>query len=283
MLTCGLPTVGCRRHVDPDGRQGLRTAGDLLYGTRVNKPPFKALVVEDEPFARTDLIHIIGRHPDVHVCWEAASLREAQDILRAEVPDIVFLDVLLGDGNGFDVVPLVPLSTEIIFVTAHGEHALRAFEVNALDYLTKPVSEKRFEETMRRIKSPRRGHPHGTVSSYLPNDSVLVKDGQKRHIVPLQEVLMLHSEGGNYTTLLLRGGKNHTVRMTLKQWEECLPKELFARIHRTTLISLDYVRQFWKAAAGSYFVQVVEVEQPIRVSRSRVSQLKSLLDPRILN
>lgn len=237
---------------------------------------YSVLVVEDEPLARADLVHLLRMHPDLEVSWQASNVDEAKAVLATESPDILFLDVLLGEGNGFDVVPYAPPSAEIVFVTAHDEHAVRAFEVNALDYLTKPVSPERLAESVRRVKRASGSSQKGT-QSLVPSDQVFVRDGSKRCFVSLRDLLVLSSEGGNYTTLLLRSGESFTVRATLKGWEERLPGETFVRVHRTTIINLLEIRQLWKET-GAVYIELSGIVDPIRVSRSRVSRVKRLLE-----
>jgi two-component system LytT family response regulator len=241
----------------------------------LSDPWYRALVVEDEPLARADLVYLLGRHPQVEVRWQAASLQEAKAILASEAPDVVFLDVMLGDGDGFDVVPYVAPSTALVFVTAHSEHAIRAFEVNALDYLLKPVRAERLHESIERLGSTR---PDAQAArEYLPGDRVLVQDGYRRCFVALCDLQLLRAEGGNYATLFLGRGDNLTVRMTLKHWERRLPAELFCRIHRQAIVNLQHVEQFWKEGDSAYFVRVRGLDESIRVSRGRISELKRRL------
>ena len=241
---------------------------------------YRVMIVDDEPLALADLAHMLSRHPDVEVCWRASGVSEAAEILVDATPDIAFLDVMLGDGNGFDIVPLFPPSTEIIFVTAYNEHAVRAFEVNALDYLTKPVGEERLEEAIQRCFARTRVCPEAPgYRSYRSGDTIFIQTGKERRFVSLARLQMIRSDGGNYLALHFDEGETLLVRSTLDRWEGCLP-EVFVRIHRTTIVNLHAIRRFWSEGAGVYCIEVAEHEAPLRVSRGRAATLKKLMDGR---
>ncbi len=114
----------------------------------------KALLVDDEPFVREDLRQMLLAHKSIEVICEAGTIAQAKKQLAAGRPDVVFLDIQLRGGTGFDLVPLIHKTTKIIFITAYDEYAVRAFEVNALDYILKPVTPERLAESISRLHSP---------------------------------------------------------------------------------------------------------------------------------
>ncbi len=117
----------------------------------------KALVVDDEELAREEMIDLLEDHPDIVVEWEAATVDQARRILSEHRPDVVFLDIQLRGGNGFDLISSLHETTEVIFVTAYDEYAARALETNALDYLTKPVDPKRLQISLDRLRRKKAG------------------------------------------------------------------------------------------------------------------------------
>ena len=206
----------------------------------------RALIVDDEPLVRADFRQLLAAHPDVVIEAEAGTLDECEAALARGPFDVVFLDVQLRGCDGFDVVPLIPPTSEIVFVTAFDSYAVRAFEVNALDYLVKPVSPGRLGAALDRLR-PRRG---GEQPAPLPGtaleltDRVLLKTDSARRFVEVERIRAIASVGGNYTEVFLRDEERRpAVRQTLKEWEAVLPGGAFFRIHRNALVSLAAIER----------------------------------------
>ncbi|MDD2672217.1 MAG: response regulator, partial [Syntrophales bacterium] len=142
----------------------------------------KAIIIDDEPLARDDLRGMLAKYPFVKIAGEAADIKESAALLSKTRVDVVFLDVQLRGGSGFDLVPLIPSSAEIVFFTAYDEYAIRAFEVNALDYLLKPVTEERLGASLRRLKDCFRNKvsPSDTLMSLRPDDRMFIKTDTER-------------------------------------------------------------------------------------------------------
>ena len=240
---------------------------------------YKAMIVDDEPLALADLKYTASRHPALEVQWETAGVRETLAVLPSATPDVVFLDIMLGAGSGFDLLPHFSPATSIIFVTAFEQYAVRAFEINALDYLLKPVSEARLHEAVGRLSTGPVLEKH-KAQQLRPQDPLFICTRQERQFVPLENILMIRSEGGNYTTFHLNNGNTPVVRATLNHWERRLPPKQFVRVHRTAIVNLHAVRRFWNEGNGGHFVELANIDSPIRVSRNRVGTLKQILDRR---
>jgi two-component system LytT family response regulator len=232
----------------------------------------KAVIIDDEVAARRDLRALLGAHPDVIITGEAASLDDARRLLRAGGYDLVFLDVQLLGGSGFDVVPDVQPGARIIFVTAYDQFALRAFEVNALDFLHKPVRTARLAETLRRA-----GDAAAPATSLRGDDIVQVKTGPgAARFVRVAEILVITSQD-NYSEVRLANGEHFLVRQTLASWEDRLPAAQFLRVHRQSIVSLARVEGFTHADEETTLLRLTGLPEPVRARRQHLPELQARL------
>jgi len=227
--------------------------------------PINALIVDDEPLARDRIRELLKEHPEIEVIGEARNGREAIDSIAALGPDLVFLDVQMPDLDGFDVlqnlqVEKMPL---IIFVTAYDQHALRAFEVHAVDYLTKPFDRKRFAEAVEHAKVFMKGAKEPdtarilsllqelrTGARYL--ERFAVKNGETVFFVRAEDVDAIEAQG-NYVRLNV-AKSSHLLRDTLNNIESQINPRRFVRIHRRTIVNIDRVKEVQTWARGEYRV-----------------------------
>jgi two-component system, LytTR family, response regulator len=193
----------------------------------------RAIVVDDEPPAREKLRRYLSAEPDVEVVGEAADGASAAAAIARLTPDVVFLDVVMPGIDGFEVLRRLDSASlpHVVFVTAHDDHALRAFEVNALDYVLKPVDPDRFRLAVARVRE-RRGRPLRR----------LLVGGPERLQVLDVAAIDWSETAGNYT-VLHAGGHTHTVRRPLTRLLARLDPERFIRIHRTLFVNIDRVRE----------------------------------------
>jgi len=242
----------------------------------------KAIIIDDEPFVRDDLRHMLAAHKEIEIVGEAGTIAGAKQELAANSLDVVFLDIQLRGGSGFDLVPFIDPATEVIFITAHDEFAVRAFDVNALDYLLKPVTAGRLAESLARLKLDLKQKEVGPGKSgnFKSDDSVFIKTDSGRLFVRLDEIAAITAIGGNYAAIYLEKGQKLLARKTLKQWETILPHTLFTRIHRATIVNTGFIDRFAYEKDGSCFVHLSGRQEPFAVSRRMASQLKSLVEVR---
>jgi two-component system, LytTR family, response regulator len=221
----------------------------------------RALVVDDEPLARRNLTVLLGRDPDIDLAGECGSGTEAIETIRATRPDLVFLDVQMPECDGFDVLELLggDLPPAIVFVTAHDDYALRAFEAGALDYLLKPFDDARFHRTLDRAKEKlaRHARPRGA-------GRLVVKSAGQVLFLEAREIDWI--EAADYYACLHVEGKTHLLRRTLSDLERELDAAMFCRIHRSTLVNLDRVRGLELRHDGEYEV-VLKSGIRLRLSR----------------
>ena len=231
-----------------------------------------ALIIEDEPFVRQDLSALLDRHGRVRMAGEAGTLYEAKQLLQQHFFDIVFLDIGLPGGSGFDLIPFIDQQSKIVFVTGHDDYALKAFEINALDYLLKPVAKDRLDKTLARIL-PKVENPAGRAEK----ERILIKcDTGSRYISP-ENILAITSIGGNYIALYLHQGEKLILRSTLKSWETALSGAFFCRIHKSTIINMARVTRLARLANGILKVFLGQCPHPFKVSRRMAGHLKMTL------
>ena len=244
--------------------------------------PVKTIIIDDEPFAREDLMEMLKSRPDIRIIGEAGSVGEARQLLETEAPDLVFLDIQLRGGSGFDLVPDIPASADIVFFTAHDRFAIRAFEINALDYLLKPVTEERLSASIARLKQ--KGNPParnpGSTEPAAETDRIFIRTDRERRFVAVGEVVAVISMGGNYTAVHLADGQRPLVRKPLKQWENLLPESMFCRIHRSAVANMRRLCSVIKQADGRYAAGFDGLEAPVGVARRNAARLKKALEKR---
>ncbi len=238
-------------------------------------PHLRAVLVDDEPLARLELRRLLASHPAVVVVGEAATLVEARTLLARGGYDLVFLDVQLRGGTGFDALDSVAADAHIVFVTAYDRYAVRAFDINALDYLLKPVTAARLAATLGRLGSaaaapPVSLAPAGRVTT---DDRVFVKTGTALRFVAVSAIAAIRS-CENYTELHLAGGEKLMVLRSLKSWEESLPEESFLRVHRQARVNLAHVRRLVRAEGDEVWCELTPPLAPIAASRRQVADLR---------
>lgn len=246
---------------------------------------FRTLIIEDEPAARADLRALLAAHPQVAVVGEADTVGTARVRLEAGGYDLVFLDVNLIGGNGFDLVPFVQDTARIVFVTAYEQHAIRAFSVNALDYLLKPIAPARLADCLRRHRTvPAAVDPAVTDPAAPPrlrrDDQVFLKTGVLSGRFAYVRDIGVISSSSNYTEVALAGGQVLLVRRTLKEWETLLPTEDFARAHRTVIVNTARIAALRRASVAVTHVQLEGLPGVTKVSFRYLSGVRDRLAAR---
>ena len=225
------------------------------------------LIVDDEPLARDRIREMLKGDREIEIVDEARNGREAIEAISAHAPDIVFLDVQMPDMDGFEVLKVLgekmPL---IILVTAYDKHALRAFDVHAVDYLLKPFDRKRFAKALDRakeqIKRPQDQNDAGRIMALLEElkagvrylERFAIKTGEKVVFIRSQDVDSIEAEG-NYVRLNV-AGSSYMLRETINSIESQLDPRRFVRIHRSTIVNINRVKELQAWARGEYRVMM---------------------------
>jgi two-component system, LytTR family, response regulator len=231
-----------------------------------------ALIVDDERLARQELRTLLALHPEVEVRGEAASVDEAARQLAREQPDVIFLDIQMPGESGFDLFARAPVAARVVFVTAHDDHALRAFEVNALDYLLKPVAPARLAAAIARLREDAGAERPARRLEY--GDFVFLPvDGRSRFLRVNQIVSI--AAAGDATVVSTADGLRGRVPRSLRSWEERLPPKQFVRIHREALVNLQFVERIEEWSHEAYQVHLRGQPSPLTLSRRYAARLKA--------
>jgi len=235
-----------------------------------------AIIVDDERPARKELILLLENHSNCKVVGEAANIDDAIELIGEKKPDLVFLDIQLSGETGFDLLERVCVNFKIIFVTAYDEFAIKAFDVNASDYLLKPVDPKRLEIALKRIMNETENlQPKEKKFDY--NDSVYVKQNNcTARFIEINTIVAITSVG-NHSKISTLDGHRYIILKTLKQWEEELPNSFFIRIHRSTIINIKHITKIDNYSRAHYHVHLKQIEIPFEVSRNCYKNLKKVL------
>src|SRR5512140_486059 len=214
----------------------------------------RAVIVDDERLARADLRSMLADLEKVEVVGEAANITEAVELIGRANPDLVFLDIQMPGESGFDLLEKVDLRARVVFVTAFDEYAIRAFEVNAVDYLLKPVNPKRLSAAIERVEQ-RETASAGNQHDLRYEDAMLLTFNTHRKFIRVNSIVCIQS-AADYTELLTSEGKKGLVRKTMSEWEERLPREYFCRVHRTMIANIDFIEAIEKKDADSYQIRL---------------------------
>jgi two-component system, LytTR family, response regulator len=248
-----------------------------MEAQRVTSEPIRTLIVDDEPVARAALRALLGQDPEIEVIGECADGNSALEELERDPPELLFLDVQMPGMDGFEVLRRleVPELLEVVFVTAYDEYALRAFDVHAVDYLLKPFSDDRFLLALARAKRQVHQRRLGEVSNRLLTllDSVgrsaareapgsplggqflerlVIKSGGRVSILPVRDIDWVEAEG-DYVRVHT-GKLTHLLRETMKRLESQLDPARFVRIHRSTIVNVERIKELQPYFRGEYVV-----------------------------
>jgi len=190
-------------------------------------------------------------------------------------PQLIFLDIQLSGETGFDLLELIDNSIKIIFVTAYDEYAIRAFEVNAIDYLLKPVNPERLKVSIERVVT-RETAQKSETKSYKYSDSIYVHlNNYASRFIKISSITFIEPVG-NYSKIVTIEGKHCLVLKTLKQWQEELPDNNFVRIHRSSIVNVEHVDRIEKKSNTCHRAYLKNISEPLEVSRRYAKKLKSL-------
>lgn len=239
-----------------------------------------AIVIDDERLARNELKKLLSDYPEVEVIGEAGNVDEAVKLIEELGPDLIFLDIQMPAKTGFDLLAELEVVPSVIFTTAHDEYALKAFEVNALDYLLKPIDPKRLSDAIQKvilveereeIASENRGDNRSFLSD---NDQVFVKDGEKCWFVKLSEIRLFESVG-NYARVFF-GTNKPLILKSLNSLEERLDPKTFFRANRKHIVNLRMIEKVEPFFNGGLLLEIKGGEK-IEVSRRQAVRFKEMM------
>ncbi len=249
------------------------------FCNNVSLPELRAAIIDDESPAREVLRELLEVHPNVRVIGEADSVANATILCRDLKPNLLFLDVQMDDGEGFDLLPKIDSLPAIIFVTAFDRFAMRAFEVNAVDYLLKPVDSQRLAHTLQRIV---RQPQSAAAQVFGEDDRIHLRGDGKQRFTFLAEIAGIEALE-NYSIVRFVDGDSLTMRRSMTEWEEILPKKMFCRPHRSFIINVDAVRTISRIGKDEVHVKIQGFSKPVQLGRRAAAKFQgSLRQPNLL-
>lgn len=239
-----------------------------------------ALIIDDERLARNELRKLLASHPEIEVLGEASNADEGLKLIQQITPDVIFLDIQMPAKTGFDLLQELDRSPEVIFTTAHDEYAIKAFEVNAFDYLLKPIDPKRLSDAVQKlIMQDERDGIMGDARMELrgslnENDQVFVKDGEKCWFVKLSDIRLFESVG-NYARVFF-GSNKPLILKSLNSLEERLDTRIFFRANRKHIVNLRMIEKVEPFFNGGLLLEIKGGEK-IEVSRRQAVRFKEMM------
>jgi two-component system LytT family response regulator len=238
---------------------------------------FKALIIDDERLARNELNTLLKDFPEIEVIGEASNAKEGLEKIDSLQPDLIFLDIQMPGKTGFEMLQELDAAPHVIFVTAYDEYALKAFEVNALDYLLKPVEPKRLAETLQKLlaaeeKEVALANAHRGILT--ESDQVFVKDGERCWFVKLEDVRLFESVG-NYAKVFFANNKPLILK-SLNALEERLDDKVFFRANRKQIVNLRMVEKVEPYFNGGLLLELKAGEK-VELSRRQAVKFKEMM------
>ncbi|WAC19121.1 response regulator [Luteolibacter sp. SL250] len=242
-------------------------------------PPRRAVIVDDERLARKRLRDLLKVHPGITVVGEADSVETAVPVIAEHRPDVVFLDVEMPPGNGFDLLPLLPdppHTPEVVFVTAYENFALRAFEVSAIDYLLKPIHTERLALTVQRLlSSPRRedtGDDPGE-EAWTMESRVTLSDRRIKSMVEISGIVAIQALGA-YSRVSVAGQPPMIILRSISEWERRLPSAEFLRVDRSLIIQTGLLRKMKMVSRDETEISLEGMQGILAIGRVATLRLK---------
>jgi two-component system LytT family response regulator len=239
----------------------------------------KAIIIDDERLARNELKKLLSDFPEIEVVGEAANAAEGIEKIEQLMPDLIFLDIQMPGKTGFDMLTELDRAPHVIFTTAYDEFALKAFEVNALDYLMKPVEPKRLVDALHKLQLAEEKEMAASIAGInrgmlSENDQVFVKDGERCWFVKLSEVRLFESVG-NYAKVFF-GSNKPLILKSLNALEERLDEKVFFRANRKHIVNLRMIEKVEPYFNGGLLLDLRAGEK-IEVSRRQAVKFKEMM------
>jgi two-component system LytT family response regulator len=235
------------------------------------------VIVDDEKLAIEELKYLLKDYDQIKIAGEAQTPESAIDLINTLQPDLIFLDVQLRNTTAFDILEQFKTNAHIIFATAHDEFAIRAFEVNALDYLLKPIHPNRLQIAINRfMKNQPAVKP--SIKKYSYHDKIVINVQNGYQIIHVKDIKAITADG-DYSYIITGKNKKNILIKSLKDWEAILPSENFIRIHRSCIINMAYIQRLEKWFSNTCRVFLEDIEDPFMMSQRYTVSFKKLYRP----
>lgn len=234
----------------------------------------KVVIIEDSRLARLELKALLAEYPDLDVVGEADSVKTAIELVNTLSPDLIFLDIHMPGGSGFDVLSSLEAVPMVIFTTAFDAYALESFEYNTIDYLLKPIVPDKLKRAIQKSETSMQKDKDLVAERKLGlSDKIFIKDRNLSWLVEIGEIRMWESQG-NYTQVYFNGYRPLFQR-SLQQISDCLKDGLFLRANRRQLVNTEFIAEIFKNPEGKLILRLSTGEE-VPVSRRQMSKIRSL-------
>lgn len=234
----------------------------------------KAIIVDDERLARNELKTMLAEYKDIEIVAECANAEEAKAKIDQLKPDVIFLDINMPGKSGLELVEEISAMPDVVFVTAYDEHAIKAFELNAFDYLLKPVQSQRLAETIKKLSIKDASSKSENTGPLDASELIFIKDGEKCWFVKLADIRLFESEG-NYVRVYFDNFKPLILR-SLNNLENRLNERQFFRASRKHIINLSYIASVETWFNGGLMVKMKDGKE-VEISRRQAVKIKDML------
>ena len=238
----------------------------------------RTIIIDDMSLIREEIKLLLKDYPVIDVIGEADSVNKAIELILLYKPDVIFLDIQLKDETGFDLLEKININFKIIFITAYDQYAIRAFEVNAIDYLLKPISKEKLSRAIERlhIEEDKTAIEHKDKLNYDDVIYLIINSSFKFIKIKALRCIMA---AGKYSYIYYGERKTKDlVSKTLREWEDILPEQYLVRIHRSTIVNFEHVENVKKLKNNCHEVYVRGIDEPFIISRRYASKLKKMLN-----
>jgi two-component system LytT family response regulator len=201
-----------------------------------------SLIIDDERLARLNLRKKLSMFSEIEVVGEASGIESGIKAIRDLSPDLLFLDIKLSDGTGFDLLNRVEFRGKVIFQTAYDEYACRAFEINAIDYLLKPITKERLKKVVDNLINTEHEKNVYSLQKFRYDDRIMIEQKKNIYFIRVDNIICIKADR-EYTYLFEKGGKEFLVLKSIGDWQKELPDEHFARVHRNSIINFNYIER----------------------------------------
>jgi two-component system LytT family response regulator len=232
---------------------------------------YKTIIIDDERLAREEVKRALSNYPEFVVIGEAANVDDAIVLIEKESPDLIFLDIHMPEKSGFDLLEELTVIPEVVFTTAYDQYAVKAFEVNAIDYLVKPLREERFSISIEKIKAA--FSKREAKRDALPmHHKIFIKDGEKCFFIPLTDIRLIQSMD-NYARLFF-GNEKAMIKRSLNLLAEKLDPAIFFRINRGQIVNTQYIKEIHPHFNGKLQITLTSGES-LEVSTRQSAKFKN--------
>ncbi len=236
----------------------------------------RTLIIEDSHIYRKVLCEIVSRIEHLELIGAAQDFEEGKELLLNKDPELLLLDVEIGEVTSFELIPFISENTKVIFITTHPEYAVKAFEVSAVDYLVKPITEERLRSALKKVfhLSEQSAEDNDTLQM---NQKILVNKHDYLELILVSDISHLVSIG-NYVKIYCKNGQQYVKYGSIKSWINKLPTKQFIQIHRSSIINLNEVKKIEKWTNDTGRAYLNNFEDFLEISRSYFQKLKTKLE-----